>query len=59
MYTGRREVMEWLTANWATVTAIVLAVVRLVESLMVVLPEKPKGIIRTVLAVIKEIFKLR
>ena len=50
--------MDWITANWAIVTAIVLAIVRLIESIMVVLPEKPKGILMTIIAVVKEIFKL-
>lgn len=47
--------MDWILANWAGITAILLAGLRLIESIMIILKnEKALSII----AVIKEFFRL-
>ncbi len=47
--------IEWIQANWVGITAIVFAVIRVIESVMVVMKnQKALSIIK----VIKEFFKL-
>jgi hypothetical protein len=53
------NIVKWLIANWVVVTAIALAVVRLLESIEVVLKDgKAKSAIDFIIATIKEIFRL-
>ena len=50
--------VAWVQANWVALGAILLAVIRLIESLMIVLPKNIQGVLTKILATIKEFFKL-
>ena len=47
--------MEWITANWGNLLAILFAIIRVVESVLVVWKNKK---VATIINVLKEFFKL-
>lgn len=47
--------MEWIQAHWVEVSAVLLAVIRVIESVMI---EKDNKVGLTLVGVIKQIFKL-
>ena len=49
--------IAWIMSHWAAVLAILLGIVRVLESIAVVLPEKPKGILDGIIKTIKEFFR--
>lgn len=49
--------VAWVMAHLVEVSAIGLALLRLLEAVAIVLPEKPKGVLEFIVRVVKEIFR--
>ena len=49
--------IAWIMEHWAALLAVILAIIRVLESLAVILPDKPKGILELVIKTLKEFFR--
>jgi serine phosphatase RsbU (regulator of sigma subunit) len=51
------EIVQWIMGHIVESAAILLALVRLLESIAVVLPKQPKGVLEFIVKTLKEIFR--
>ena len=51
------QVVDYVIKNWVAISAILLALVRVAESIAIVLPDKKKEKLNKIIEVVKEFFR--